>query len=70
MPWIVSRRESKCAECYDDIELGQRIYFNGKAYCESDGCGPRYEKIDKEIADAKKKTDLRACKGKGQPLSY
>lgn len=56
MPWMESKFSSECQECGCDILRGDKIYYNGKAYCES--CG------EKEASDDKKN---KPSKG---PLTY
>lgn len=52
MPWIDSKFPGTCAECGDEIEEGDRIYYNGKPYCAT--CGDGEEKADKSGKSGKK----------------
>lgn len=33
MPWMKSKYDSHCKECETLITAGEKIYYNGKAYC-------------------------------------
>jgi uncharacterized paraquat-inducible protein A len=45
MPWIESKFDGFCKDCGDLIDSGDRIYYNGKAYCAA--CGGDIEAGDK-----------------------
>lgn len=37
MPFITSQRDGTCSECGDDFSKGDRIYYDGAAFCQT--CG-------------------------------
>jgi len=54
MPWIEAKYAGKCVECRAEIEAEERVYFNGKLYCEDCGAdvAPDEEDDEEEVEPA------------------
>lgn len=50
MPWLQARRADECAECGDEIKVGDPIFYNGQAYCTV--CGTEVERHERETTAA------------------
>lgn len=61
MPWIESKLDGWCAECGGQIDSGERIYFNGKAYCVV--CGPHEAANDAKVSPSVKMDEFKKRMG-------